>query len=90
MDLWRMLGSKIEENEMKFKRTMKEAFGPYTSDELHPMCSGPCHQGRNKCPVPHACCIHDDDSIVDKWASAIVLFMVVFCAGALVFSVLAS
>jgi hypothetical protein len=90
MDLRRMLGSKTEENEMKFKRTMKEAFGPYTSDELHPMqmCSGPCHQGRKKCPVPNSCMVNCDDvTAFDKWANRIVLGMIVICCVSLVFSI---
>lgn len=25
------------------------------------ICHGPCHQGRVKCPTPHACEIQDED-----------------------------
>lgn len=67
---------------MKFKRTMQEAFGPYTSDELHPMqmCSGPCDQGRKKCPVPNSCMVNcDDGAEFEKWANRIVIGMIVIC-----------
>jgi hypothetical protein len=84
MDVRPMLGmaySKEEEmkhKEVKFHRTMSEAFGPYTSDELHPMCSGPCNQGRKKCPVPSSCFVQVDVNEPTGLENAFLLMAIIF------------
>jgi hypothetical protein len=51
-------------------------------------CHGPCHQGRAKCPTPHACERPDDDEgtlrlLGQAFLAVILAALVVVCLGVL-------
>lgn len=53
--------------------------------DTFPTCTGPCAQGRRKCPTPDACCIKEDDSSEARYLAAAVIVCALAVLGAMVF-----
>lgn len=52
--------------------------------DTYPTCTGPCAQGRRKCPTPDACCIKEDDSVEVRHLVVAVIVFAMAVLGAMV------